>query len=84
MVVLASKRGQDCQRRDVVSVPLDELQEMYNHMRETVDQGLQELHAKQGSGGLPPAPPSAKAAPVETAMATALTTPVTHGSPVTP
>jgi len=69
MMVLASKRGQDCQRRDVVSVPLDELQEMYNHMRETLDQGLQELQAKQGTGGLPPAPPSAKAPPVETALA---------------
>lgn len=28
-------------------------------MRETIDQGLQDLQAKQGTGGLPAAPPSA-------------------------
>ena len=39
---------------------LTDLQEMQNHMRETIDQGLQELQAKQGTGGLPAAPPSAE------------------------
>jgi hypothetical protein len=42
---------------------------MQNHMRETIDQGMQELQKKQGQGGLPAAPASAKAAPVESAMA---------------
>jgi hypothetical protein len=42
---------------------------MQNHMRETVDQGLQELQARQGTGGLPAAPPSAKAKPVQTQFA---------------
>jgi hypothetical protein len=69
LVVLASKRGIDCRRSDVVSVPFDDLQEMFNHMRETVDQGLQELAAKQGQSGLPPAPASALAAPVTAEMA---------------
>ena len=32
-------------------------------MRATIDQGLQELQQKQGSDGLPQAPPSAKAPP---------------------
>ena len=32
-------------------------------MRETIDQGLQDLQAKQGKGGLPAAPPSAQAQP---------------------
>jgi hypothetical protein len=32
---------------------LTDLQEMQNHMRETIDQGLQDLQAKQGKGGLP-------------------------------
>ena len=32
---------------------------MQNHMRETIDQGLQELQAKQGQGGIPQAPPAA-------------------------
>jgi hypothetical protein len=54
--VLASKGGQECPRGDTVSVNLDDLQEMQNHMRETIDQGLQELQQNQGKGGLPPAP----------------------------
>ena len=53
----------------VVSVPLDDLQEMQNHMRDTLDQGLSDLQAKQGKGGLPAAPPSAMAAPVNAAFA---------------
>jgi hypothetical protein len=46
-----------------VQVQLTDLQEMQNHMRETIDQGLQDLQAKQGTGGLPAAPPSAQAQP---------------------
>ena len=38
-------------------------------MRETIDQGLKELQAKQGKGGLPAAPPSATTAPEEVAFA---------------
>ena len=48
-----------------MQVQLTDLQEMQNHMRETIDQGLQDLQAKQGTGGLPAAPPSAQAPPVE-------------------
>ncbi len=59
LTVVSSKGGVECKPNVQVSVPLDELQEMQNHMRETVDQGLQELQAKQGKGGLPAAPPSA-------------------------
>jgi hypothetical protein len=44
---------------------------MQNHMRETIDAGMQELQKKQGQGGLPAAPAAAKAAPVESAMASA-------------
>jgi hypothetical protein len=43
---------------------LTDLQEMQNHMRETIDEGLQDLQAKQGKNGLPPAPLSAQAPPV--------------------
>jgi hypothetical protein len=60
LVVLASKGGQECPGSDTVSVSLDDLQEMQNHMRETIDQGLQELQANQGKGGLPMAPASAQ------------------------
>lgn len=50
--VLASK-GQDCPAGNLVPVQLADLQEMQNHMRETVDQGLGEMQTRQGQGGLP-------------------------------
>jgi hypothetical protein len=57
--VFASKNG-ECPRGTTVSVGLADLQEMQNHMRASIDQGLQDLQAHQG--GLP-APPAAAAAP---------------------
>ncbi len=69
LAVLASKGGRECPRGDTVAVSLQDLQDMQNHMRQTIDQGMQELQKKQGQGGLPGAPAAAKAAPVETAMA---------------
>lgn len=56
--VLASKGG-DCARGSIVAVSLQDLQEMQNHMREVIGQGLAELRSKQGQAGLPAAPPSA-------------------------
>jgi hypothetical protein len=50
--VLASK-GQDCPAGNLVPVQLTDLQEMQNHMRETMDQGLGEMQTRQGQGGLP-------------------------------
>jgi len=50
--VLASK-GQDCAAGQILPVQLADLQEMQNHMRETIDQGLGELKAKQGQQNLP-------------------------------
>ena len=69
VVVLASKGGQECPKSSTVTVQLTDLQEMQNHMRETIDQGLQDLQAKQGTGGLPQAPPSAQAPPTQTEYA---------------
>ena len=69
LVVLASKGGKECPRGDVVSVALQDLQDMQNHMRETIDAGMQELQKKQGQGGLPAAPAAAAAPPVESPMA---------------
>jgi hypothetical protein len=63
VVVLSSKGGPECQKQATVSVALADLQEMQNHMRETIDQGLQDLQAKQGKGGLPALPPSAQSQP---------------------
>jgi hypothetical protein len=59
-VVLSSKGNPECQISLTVQIQLTDLQEMQNHMRETIDQGLQDLQAKQGTGGLPAAPPSAR------------------------
>jgi hypothetical protein len=65
LVVLSSKGQPECQISQTVQVQLTDLQEMQNHMRETIDQGLKDLQAKQGTGGLPAAPPSAQAPPVQ-------------------
>ena len=69
LVVLASKGGTECQKNSTVTVQLADLQEMQNQMRATIDQGLQELQAKQGKDGLPQAPPSAQAPPTQTEYA---------------
>ena len=63
LVVLSSKGGPECQISHTVQVQLTDLQEMQNHMRETIDQGLKDLQDKQGTGGLPAAPASAQAPP---------------------
>jgi len=71
LVVLSSKGSPECPISSTVQVQLTDLQEMQNHMRENIDQGLQDLQAKQGTGGLPSAPPSAQTKPVEAAYAAA-------------
>ena len=62
LVVLASKGGRECRKGVSVSVAVADLQDMQNHLRETIDQGLGELQTRQGQGGLPALPPSAAAA----------------------
>jgi hypothetical protein len=71
LVVLAGKGGAECRGGATVTVPLTELQEMQNHMRDFVDQGLSQLQATQGAHGLPAAPASALAAPVPSQIAQA-------------
>ena len=68
VVVLASK-GRDCRRGTIASVQWPDLIEMQNHMRETLDRGLDELRAKQGQGGLPALTASAASAPVQAPFA---------------
>lgn len=80
LVVLSSKGGTECQRADTVTVALNDLQEMQNHMRETIDQGLQDLQTKQGNGGIPKAPPSAQTPPVATEFAQAAPPPDPNGA----
>lgn len=67
--VLASKGGKECAVALTVAVPVSDLQDMENHMREQVDDGLAELQKKQGKGGLPAAPAGSSAAPAQAAFA---------------
>jgi hypothetical protein len=60
LVVLASKPN-ECMKGNTVSVPLADLQDMQNHMRETIDTGLTDMQAAKG---LPPVPQSARAMPM--------------------
>jgi hypothetical protein len=64
--VFASKNG-ECPRGTTVSVGLADLQEMQNHMRAGIDQGLKDLQAHQG--GLPTPPSAAAAPPVQSPFA---------------
>ena len=69
LVMLSNKGGQECRREAVVSVSVVDLQEMENHMRETIDRGLAELQARQGTGGLPTIPQPDRSAPERAAYA---------------
>jgi hypothetical protein len=69
LLVLSSKGGNECARASTVTASLTDLQDMQNQMRETIDQGLGDLQGKQGKGGLPVAPPSARPAPVKALFA---------------
>jgi hypothetical protein len=69
LVVLASKGSNECSKASTVSVTMNDLQDMQNQMRETIDQGLGDLQSRQGKGGLPVAPPSARVAPVKAVFA---------------
>jgi hypothetical protein len=54
-VVLASKGGVECERAAQVEVALTDLQEMQNHMRETVDQGMSMSSAGKAAATATPA-----------------------------
>jgi hypothetical protein len=53
--VSASKKT-DCAAGKQVAVAVDDLEEMHNHFQEQLDNGMKDLAAKQGTGGLPKAP----------------------------
>ncbi len=54
-VVLASKGGGECQRAARVEIALNDLQEMQNHMRETIDQGMANTNAAKKAASVTPA-----------------------------
>ena len=62
LIVMASKGGQECRTGSSVSVAIDDLQDMQNHMRRTLDAGLADLQAHQN--GLPTPPQAALAMPI--------------------
>jgi hypothetical protein len=68
LVVMASK-ARDCAKGDTVSVSFADLQEMQNHMRETIRQGMSVLQSSNGSDGLPVPPAPARAPAVEAPFA---------------
>jgi hypothetical protein len=55
-LIVLSSRGRDCRKGSTVSVALEDLQEMQNQMRSTIDRGLGDLQSRQGQGGLPMPP----------------------------
>jgi hypothetical protein len=67
--VLAAKGGKECAASSVVTVNVSDLQDMRNHMREQVDDGLAELQTKQGKGGIPSAPAGSAGAAVQAGFA---------------
>jgi hypothetical protein len=60
---VASSKRKDCPAGAMVSVSVQDLQEMLNSFHAQVESGLATLQAKQGQGGLPAAPADALAAP---------------------
>jgi len=77
--VLASK-GQDCATGGVVGVSLQDILDMQNHLRETIDRGLGQLQTNAGRGGLPALPPQAMGAPIATPIASAVPPPDPNGA----
>jgi hypothetical protein len=67
-LMVISSRGRDCRTGSMVSVQLQDLQEMQNQMRATIDRGMGDLQAKQGQGGLPALPQGA-AGTIDTPLA---------------
>ncbi len=59
LVVMGGKGGVECRKGSAVAVALPDLQNMQNHMRETLDAGLSDLQSHKG--GLPTPPQSALA-----------------------
>lgn len=55
-VKVVSRKKSDCPSGEQVAVSVEDLQEMHNHFREKIDEGLKALAATQGTNGLPKAP----------------------------
>lgn len=69
--ILASKGGAECLAATTVAVTIADLQDMENHLREQLDDGLDQLQKNQGKNGLPAAPAEAAGRAVPAAFAAA-------------
>jgi hypothetical protein len=69
--VLAS-RSQDCPAGNTVAVTLQDILDMQNHLRETIDRGLGELQSKAGHNGIPAPPAQAMGAPIASPIASSV------------
>ena len=70
-VLVSGSQKADCKSGSQVAIKVNDLQEMHNHFREQIDDGLSEMAKKQGTGGMPAAPAgsaTAKANPEGTAQ----------------
>jgi len=55
-VLVSSSQKGDCGSGSQVAMAVDDLQEMHNHFREQLDQGLKTLAENQGKNGIPAGP----------------------------
>jgi hypothetical protein len=69
-VKVVASHGQDCPAGAMVAVQLQDLMEMQNHLRATLDQGMEQMQSNAGHGGLP-AIPSGAAGYVDSPIASA-------------
>ncbi len=70
-VQVRASKDKECTKGSTVAVSLEDLQDMENHMRGTIDQGLAELQTHPAQSGLPAPPPAAAAPPVQADFASA-------------
>ncbi len=70
-VQVRASKDRECTKGSMVSISLEDLQDMENHMRGTIDQGLAELQTHPAQSGLPAPPPAAAAPPVQADFAAA-------------
>jgi hypothetical protein len=70
-VQVRASKNKECAKGSMVAVSLEDLQDMENHMRGTIDQGLAELQSHPAKSGLPVPPAEAAAPPVQAAFASA-------------
>ncbi|HXW90537.1 MAG TPA: hypothetical protein VEK33_08315 [Terriglobales bacterium] len=59
---VTSSKKNECAAGKTVAVSVDDLQEMQNHFREQLDEGMKTMASKQGTGGMPKAPDTSTAA----------------------